>query len=197
MSVLHFEPKIAYGGEGLFSIANDEDVDEVAHGFWIDRRRSAGKNQRIIHCPIDTMQWNTSEIQNRENVGKRQFILQRKTEDIEFSERRKRFERIEGQVMLSQGMFHIGIGSEDTFARPVGLPVHESIEQLQSIVAHSDSIDIGKSEAESSLDGVFWFDNASEFSADVLPRQIDFREEQGFDFGPHKGIIHEKYEQSA
>jgi len=86
------------------------------------------------------------------------------------------FERKERQSSLSQCFFHIGVGSEDSFANPVFLAVHDGIEQLQTVIAHADGIDIGKGKAEPSFDGVLGFDNAAEFSTDVLPRQNDFGE---------------------
>ena len=75
-----------------------------------------------------------------------------------------------------QCLFHIGIGSEDTFASPVFLAVHNGIEQLQTVIANANGIDIGKGKAESPLGATFGFDDTAEFSADILTGQGDFGE---------------------
>src|SRR5262245_47724265 len=115
---LHFQPFVANPRQARFAVAGYEDVDERREWLRILRARSAGNHQRMIHRPLCRANWNSTEVEHRQDVARTDFILQREAEDVEVAQRREGFEAVEREALLAKFRLHVEPRRERPLAGP-------------------------------------------------------------------------------
>ena len=97
------------------------------------------------------MQRNAPQIEHRQHVGVRQFVLQRESQHVEIRQRRERFQAVQ-RHRCAQLRLHVDPRREGPFAGPIGPLVHQRVENLQAVMAHPDGVGVGKSQAQLAAD---------------------------------------------
>ena len=112
------EPPVANRRKNLFAVAGEEDIDESGPRLRIHRARSAGDYQRIREGPLRRLQRYPSQVQDRHQVRRAQFVLQREAENVEFAQRAVTLQAEEGIGVLAEHRLQIQPPAQKPAHRP-------------------------------------------------------------------------------
>src|SRR5262249_43180068 len=124
----------------------------------------------MIERPLVRMKRYAAQIKHRQDVGVANLVLKREAQNIEGMERRKGFQAVEREISPAQFAFEIDPRRKGPFAGPLRIAVHDRVENLQPMVAHSKRIRVGKAKRQLAANLRMILDNAIEFAAKILRR---------------------------
>jgi hypothetical protein len=116
---------------------------------------------------LSRSQRDAGQVQDIEDPGVIEFILEGKTKDVELSQGTGRFQGAEGEALLPEELFHVRPGSKSTFAGHLGGFVQEVLENLKAEVGHPHLVHIREGKGKLQLHPVWVFDDRIQLSADV------------------------------
>lgn len=108
-------------------------------------------------------QRNTRKVEHLQNCGRTEFILERKTHQIQICHRSACLQGHQFETGASHLIFHIGPRSECSFSVQFAFGVHDGIKNLQSEMRHSHFVNVRKTHP----------DPQSDF-ADILSDRVNF-----------------------
>ena len=73
----------------------------------------------MIECAVLTVKGNAAQIEHRENIGVADFVLQAEPDQIEFAERRERFEAVQRQSDRAVIPLEVGPGVQMRVRKPI------------------------------------------------------------------------------
>ena len=92
----HLLQDLAYRDHSFFAFAHENHVRKSRYRRGIDYAGAASHYYRIALAPVLVAEWDSRKIEHIKHVGIAKFVLQGKTEKIEFLERPFRIERTQG-----------------------------------------------------------------------------------------------------
>jgi hypothetical protein len=160
----------------LFAVPQEEKIEKVGQGFRVQRTGASPDDQGISFSPLSRAQRDAGQVQDIEDPGVIEFILEGKTKDVELSQGTGRFQGAEGEALLPEELFHVRPGGKSTFAGHRGVFVQEVIENLNPKVGHPHLVYVRKGKGKLQFYPVWVFDHRVQLSADVSGRPGNFEQ---------------------
>ena len=108
---LQLQPAVADLGQNLFAVADHEQIDEPAIGSGFGRAWAPGDHQRMVPGPLGGNQGNPTQVEDRQDVGAAEVVLEGQAEHVELRQRGKRLQAVQGQPMLAERLLHVPAGA--------------------------------------------------------------------------------------
>ena len=156
----------------LLAVADHEQVNEVSQRLRIVGTRTAAGYNMLEFGTVLCQHRNTAEIQHIQNVGKRQLVLQRKSDNIKVRQRVTALQTVQRQPCLAHFGLHVNPWRADAFAPDALLIVEQTVQDTRTEVRHGNLIGIRKTERKSQIDVLFIFHHRAPFTADVACRLL-------------------------
>ena len=99
--------------------------------------------------------------------------------------------------MIAKLLLHVVQGSERPLADPIGPLVHHGVKNLQTMMAHTNRVGIGKSHAEAAGDIAVVLANHVEFATQILGGCLDIRKNVADDEIFERLIEHDRTQTAA
>ena len=183
-------PDLADARQHFLAVAEHEQVDETGQRLRVEGARPAGDHQRMRERPILRVKGHPAQVENREQVGRTEVVLQCEPKDVEVGQGSCRLQARQRQPLMTQAVFHVASGGEYPFAGPVGQGVHRGVKHLEAVVAHADFVAVGKGQAELAPELAAVLHYGVELSAHILGGRLDPREHAAGDFKLQRVVGH-------
>ena len=133
----------------LLAVADHEQVNKVSERLRIVGTRTAAGYNMLELGAVLCQHRNTAEIQHIQNVGKRQLVLQRKSDNIKVRQWVTALQAVQRQPCLTHFGLHVNPWRADAFAPDALLIVEQTVQDTRTEVRHGNLIGIRKTERKS------------------------------------------------
>ena len=127
----------------------------------------AGDDDGVGLVTILRADGDASQVEHVEGVGIEGLVGERKADQVEFGQGSFRFERIEGNAMLTHQRFHVQPGRIGAFSQRVLALVDLVVQDFQAHVRDADIVNIREDKGDAGLDAVPILDHAVQLAADI------------------------------
>jgi hypothetical protein len=155
----------------LFAVPQEKEIKEVGQGLRVQGTGPPPDDQRISDSPLSRAQGNPGQVQDIEDPGVIELILEGKTEDVELSQGAGGFQGTEGESLFPEEVFHVRPGDKNTFTGYLGDFVQKVIENLKTKMGHSHFVHIREGKGKLQLHPVRVLEDRVYLSPDV-PRGL-------------------------
>ncbi len=159
----------------LLAVTDLKGVDKRCERLRIVRARTAADDEVFQTPALGGAHGNAAQLEHIENIGKGQFILQRKAEDVQLRNAVSALQSIERNARAAHFLLHINPRRKDTLAPDAVLCIEQTVQNPAAEMRHADLVGIGKAHAEAQVDAVRVLDNTAPFAADIAGRLLHAR----------------------
>ena len=131
----------------LFSIADDEAVEERGHWLGMACARPAADDERGLG-PIPGPQRDPGQVEHGQDVGVIELILEGEPHHVELGQRNVGVAGAERLSGLTQGLLHVGPGREHEVHEYPRHAAQKRVQDPQAGVGHPDLVEVGVGEED-------------------------------------------------
>ena len=164
-------------GERLLAVAEQDQVEERRERLGVRGRGAAGEHERRALFPLRGEKRDPAELEHREDVRRRQLVLQREADDVERRERRAALQRRQRQALRAQQPEHVAPGHERPLGGDAVEVVEQRVEDPEAEVGHPDFVEVGERERDAQPDVLGGLDALIDFAAEIARRLLDPRQQ--------------------
>ena len=124
---------------------------------------------------------NAAEIQHIQNVGKRQFVLQRKRNNVKFRQRVAAFQTVKRNAGRTHLGLHVNPRRTDALAPDALLVIEQTVKNTRAKVRHSDLVGIREAERKPEIYIFLILHPRAPLAADIACRLL-YTGQDGFHF---------------
>jgi len=179
--------------QDFLGLAQHHKIKNPSQGFGIVRTGPARHHPRHSLPPVLRCRGNARQIQDSQDVGVAELVLETETDEVESLQGHPRFQSAQGFPRFPEFGLEVGPGGIDPVRDDSLQPVQEMVEETESQVAHPDFIHIGKSQREAGRGFLETLPTGVDLAAEVTAglehlKQEPFRQGQVFSRGRSHSI---------
>jgi hypothetical protein len=175
-------PSLARGGgfpadlqNRFLAVPEEKGVEEVGQRLGVQGAGPAADDQRKIRSPLRGPERDARQIEDVQDAGIVEFVLEGEPEDVEIPEGESGFEGPEREAAVPEVLLHVRPGGKDPFAGDVRAFVEDMVEDLESDMGHAHFVNVREGEGEFEANPGEILDDGVEFPAGVPGGLGDFQ----------------------
>ena len=153
--------------DGLFALADDEEVEEVGHWLDVVDAWTAADDEWHVFTAVLRIERDAGEVEHVEHVRVDHLILQREADEVKGGDLRLRLEREERHLALAHLLLHVCPGRVDALRRDVLPAVEHFVKDGEAEVAHANLVDIRQGQRPGAVDRCMVLDDGIPFAARI------------------------------
>jgi hypothetical protein len=132
----------------VLAVAEHDGVQERRQRLGVEGARAARDHDRVVRSAVGGPQGNPAQVQDREEVGVGELVLQAEPHHVEVAHGEVILEGDQRQPARAQERLQIGPGRVDPLRRHVRTSVQDVVQDLQADVRLRDLVDLGERQRE-------------------------------------------------